>query len=330
MYRIMAFVGAVLALGAGTARADLVGNILDELSVDDYRIYVEDLENLGTRYYGTPGNSQAARYISGALAATGLAVREQSFSYNGVVLDNIEASLIGRENPDDIYIIGAHFDSKSSRSLRDPTATDAPGAHDNATGTPANQALATVLSRYQFESTIRFVAFNAEEVGTFAGSQAYAADAFAAGDRILGMINLDMIGYTGGNANEDIDILGDDWLRRIFVDNVTSYTSLTARTWNHNDDSDQYWFKPDRYPGSASILAIEDPGWSIANTNPAYHTVGDSSDRLDYDFALQVTRASGASMIELAGLIPAQAPVPSALGLWVAALLVLARWRQVV
>ena len=54
--------------------------------------------------------------------------------------------------------------------------TIAPGVTDDGSGTAAVMELARVMSGYQFDKTIVFVAFAAEEVG-LSGSQVYAAQA---------------------------------------------------------------------------------------------------------------------------------------------------------
>ena len=50
----------------------------------------------------------------------------------------------------------------------------APGVTDDGSGTAAVMELARVMSQYQFDKTIVFIAFAAEEIG-LSGSQAYAA-----------------------------------------------------------------------------------------------------------------------------------------------------------
>ncbi len=305
----------------------LVEEIIDQLSQDDYQDYLEDLEGFGTRYYTTAENTAAGEYLYDAFDGFGLSVREHSFSYLGHDLVNIEATLPGLVRPNEVFILGAHFDSIASRTAGNPSETTAPGADDNASGSAGILEIASVLSLYQFESTIRFVGFNAEEDGLI-GSGFYAADALAAGDDILGMINLDMIAYTAGDLNEDVDVLGDSWLRDLFVANVDAFTSLSARTWDHNDDSDHYHFKSDLYPGSASIVASEEPGWAISGgSNPYYHRITDTSDHLDYDFAMEITRASTATLAEIAGLIPVQLASPAAWGLLLLGLALLGMTR---
>ena len=57
-----------------------------------------------------------------------------------------------------------------------PRSRIAPGVTDDGSGTAAVMELARVMSQYQFDKTIVFIAFAAEEIG-LSGSQVYAAQA---------------------------------------------------------------------------------------------------------------------------------------------------------
>ncbi len=84
---------------------------------------------------------------------------------------------------DDIYILGAHYDSANNA-----------GADDNGSGTAAVMEAARVLAEYEFDCTLTFIAFDVEERG-LKGSEAYAAAADARNENILGVVNLDMIAW---------------------------------------------------------------------------------------------------------------------------------------
>jgi Zn-dependent M28 family amino/carboxypeptidase len=89
-------------------------------------------------------------------------------------------------------LIGAHFD----------TVEVAPGADDNASGVAAMLEVARVLRNVQPLISIEFVAFALEEgaVGLF-GSTQYAQAAKEKGRDLLGVINLDTIGYFDAQPN---------------------------------------------------------------------------------------------------------------------------------
>ncbi len=96
--------------------------------------------------------------------------------------------------PDQQYIVCAHYDDMPSGSL-------APGADDNASGVVGVLETARLLKDFDLKYTVKFIAFDEEEQGLI-GAYAYADEAAAAGDDILGVLNLDMIAYDSNNDNE--------------------------------------------------------------------------------------------------------------------------------
>jgi Peptidase family M28 len=83
----------------------------------------------------------------------------------------------------------------------------APGVTDDGSGTAAVMELARVMSQYQFEKTIVFVAFAAEEIG-LSGSQTYAAMAKQTGMQIEAVLNNDIIGSdVSGNGRSATSVL---------------------------------------------------------------------------------------------------------------------------
>lgn len=292
-----------------------IQSMIGQLSQQNYISYVGALESFGaateggygTRYVNTPGNIAAGNFIYNEFSSFGLNVAYAPFSFDdpftsqveSITSNNIVATLPGSTAPENVYIIGAHFDSIS------PDTSTAPGADDNATGVAAILEMASVLSQYQFASTIKFIAFNAEEQYAL-GSQAYTNAAKANNENIMAMLNFDMIGYTGGNPDEDLDLMGDPWLVDLLVGNAMQYTSLAVQThYGVPYSGDHWYFGSGQYPGSSSALLIEDTDEEIWDgSNPYYHQTTDISGNLDYNFALGVTAVGAASMAGLAVVIP--------------------------
>jgi len=133
--------------------------------------------------------TSAADYISGQLASFGYNVTHQTFYFRMHPYDNLIAELPGTSMPGRILVIGAHYD----------TVRTTPGADDNASGVAGLLGLARQLSRIQPDKTIRFVFFCLEEPPTYRtrnmGSYHYARSLKEKGDRVEGMICLEMIGY---------------------------------------------------------------------------------------------------------------------------------------
>jgi len=210
-------------------------------------------------------------------------------------VENIEAVVAGSAAPGEIVVVGAHYDSVRG----------CPGANDNGTGVAAVLELASRFAGSSRRRTIRFVAFVNEEPPWFQtpamGSAVYANAARARGDRIVGMLSLETMGYYSDERGSQtypppLNLLYPDVGNFIgFVSNVRSARLLrraarafTARTpfpmrsaaapaaipgvgW-----SDQWSFWQAGYPG----LMVTD---TAPYRYPWYHTAQDTPDKISAD-----------------------------------------------
>lgn len=132
---------------------------------------------------------QAAEFIAASFASAGFAVRRQPYQVQGVPCANLEVELRGRTHPEEIVVIGAHYDS----------VIGSPGANDNASGVAALLALARAFHGAPGARTLRLVAFVNEEPPFFQtrnmGSLVYARAARERDDNIVAMLSLETIGY---------------------------------------------------------------------------------------------------------------------------------------
>lgn len=110
-----------------------------------------------------------------------------------VEIVNVVATLPGSqpESTDRVYVVSGHYDSRASDPL--DYESDAPGADDDASGVAAVLELARVMSPYQFDATVVFMAVAGEEQGLH-GSAHAARKARAADVNIGAMITNDIIG----------------------------------------------------------------------------------------------------------------------------------------
>lgn len=107
---------------------------------------------------------------------------------NNVTNDSLEAGNVyvvqyGSIYPDEYIIVSSHYDHP-----------DGPGADDNASGTAGVLEIARILSQYTFDRSIIYINFNCEENGGF-GSLGFAQDCALQNKNIIGVFNLDMIGW---------------------------------------------------------------------------------------------------------------------------------------
>ena len=127
--------------------------LADELRRDVTKLAVE----IGPRNitYAPEKLKLTADWLAAEFARCGYAVSRQAFACGGTPVENIVAELRGVRNPEEIVVIGAHYDSVP--------ANNCPAANDNGSGVAAVLALAREASGRPQGKTIRFVAFVNEE-----------------------------------------------------------------------------------------------------------------------------------------------------------------------
>src|SRR5258705_3423392 len=92
---------------------------------------------------------RAAAYIERTLTDLGYRVVPLEYSARGLVWRNLEATLVGAGRPQQVVVIGAHYD----------TAEEAPGADDNASGVAGAAGRGRLFSGAPPARTTRFVVF---------------------------------------------------------------------------------------------------------------------------------------------------------------------------
>ncbi len=280
-----------------SAANPIIQKIVNQVSKARLAQTIQDLEDFQTRNATTHECEAAGDYLYNTFKAMGLSVEFQHFPFENTTAKNVIAILPGKTIPEGVVIICAHYDSISGLSGK------APGADDNGSGTSAVVEAAQVLRQYNFDFTIKFCCWSAEEYGLY-GSRYYANQAWERGDKIIGVINLDMIGYSD-NQPEDLDVIHNGpsgWIGDYYATQAGLYSNLTVRvsalpSLVYSDHA-PFW---DR--GYSATLGIED--WPL-NT-PHYHTQYDKLETLDTDFLTESTRVSlavAAAMAQLQGDVP--------------------------
>ncbi|RLE69684.1 MAG: hypothetical protein DRJ34_00145 [Thermoprotei archaeon] len=145
---------------------------------------------------------------------------------------NIVAEKIGEKYPDEIIVIGAHYDSEYGTI----------GATDNAAGTAVLMELARIFSSKKNMRTIRFIAFGAEELGLL-GSRKYAESHRKDLEKVKLMVNIDVQGsgmgrisaiVSGGDDIKNyIEILGKELGINIRVTQGIASSDSTSFAWKN-------------------------------------------------------------------------------------------------
>jgi hypothetical protein len=285
---------AVAALpGPASLTAATVLDVVNQVSQQQYTQYLSGTNFLYTHNGDSRGftvqHDLARDNILSTLGGFGLSASLDPFTYKGSTYYNVVAVKPGAINPGNIFIVGAHYDS-----------ADTPGADDDASGVSGVLEAARILSKYHFDSTVIFIAFDREEQGMY-GSAAYS---YAhRNDNILGMISMDMIAFnSSGSLRDTAEIYGkkaSDSIKNALAWSVTTYSGgLSPRVGNNLPQSDQWSFETQGKPACLLIEPWED------NTN--YHTAADSVDTpnyVDYAFATKMVRSTVGYLAGSAGLL---------------------------
>nr|BFE69706.1 M20/M25/M40 family metallo-hydrolase [Actinoplanes digitatis] len=137
-------------------------------------------------------------------------------------ITNVVATLRGDTEPDRIYVVTGHYDSRVT-DVMDAT-SDAPGADDDASGVAVVMELARVMATRRTEATIVFAAVAGEEQGLY-GSDNLAQRFRDAGADVQAMFSNDIVGT--GDAHDGT--APDSRTVRLFVEGVpTAETAAEA------------------------------------------------------------------------------------------------------
>lgn len=154
------------------------------------RAHVQKLAGgIGPRTVGFyDGLNKAVDHIESSLRAAGCEVSRQPFQVSGRTVFNLEVETRGISRPEEIVVIGAHYD----------TAGATPGANDNGSGVAALLSLARRFAGRSHARTVRWVAFVNEEPPYFQtsqmGSVVYARRCRERNENIVAMLSLETIG----------------------------------------------------------------------------------------------------------------------------------------
>jgi hypothetical protein len=256
----------------------------------------------------------SANYISQTLQGMGYTVREQVFPVEGIEVRNLEAELQGTSHPEEIILVGAHYDS----------VLGSPGANDNATGVAALLVLARLAQQQRFARTLRFVAFVNEEPpyfqSAYMGSRVYASESARRGEQITAMLSLETIGYYSDEKGSQSYPFPLNFVYSSpgnfigFVGNLASrrlVRRIVAAFREHARFPSEAVAAPSIIPGIGwsdhwSFWQEGYPGVMVTDTAPyryeQYHTPRDTPEIIDYERTARVVEGLGHVVGDLAGV----------------------------
>ncbi len=279
------------------------------ISIENLKSHVENIHFDRNAYHGYAGMEEAAQYIGRAFLKTGLDIKEDPFQWEERFYRNIVAEKKGLIFPNRIFIIGAHYD----------TVPGSPGADDNASGIAVLLEGARNIQTIDLENTVRFVAFSLEECN-FIGSAHYAERMKKGGERVLGMISLEMVGFTGpkqsypsyinpkyySNVGDFIGIVGNERSKELlkkvcqsFKRSIPQLPTESLLVPGNGEGMEEV-----RLSDHSSFWDQGFPALMITDTaflrNPNYHLPSDAMDTLDFEFMRKVAIGIFHSVVELA------------------------------
>jgi len=244
---------------------------------------------------------EAASFIEEYFDGLAGDLRRQEYEVNGKLVWNIELELAGIKYPEEIVIIGAHYD----------THPGTPGANDNGSGVAALLLLAEHFSKNRAnKKTLRFVAFVNEEMPFFStpdmGSRVYARESYDKEEQITAMISLETIGYYSEREHTQNYPFPVGFFYPTKGNFIAFVGNLSSR--GLVESSIKVFRESVEFPSEGASLpeALPGIGWSdhssfwkhgyeafmLTDTAPFrypyYHLPGDTPDKLDYESMARV------------------------------------------
>jgi len=280
------------------------------VSIENLKRHLENIPFDRNPHEGYPKLEQAAQYIKEEFVKVGLDVKEDSFQWEGKSYKNIVAEKKGEISPDRVFIVGAHYD----------TVPGTPGADDNASAVAVLLETARNIQSISLEGTVRLIAFTLEEYG-YIGSSHFVESLKKGKEEILGMISLEMVGFTGPrqdyppyldpkyypNVGDFIAIVGNERSQKLLEKVCQSFKThipelplemlIVPGDGKRMEEvrlSDHVTFWDEGLPA----LLVTDTSFM---RNPNYHLPSDRIETLNFEFMQKVATGIFYSVAELAG-----------------------------
>lgn len=260
---------------------------------------------------------RAAGYIEETLRDLRYPVIAQAYTAEGETVRNLETEITGTRWPEEVVLIGAHYDSVQG----------SPGANDNASGVAALLEIARGLKGKRPARTVRFVAFVNEEPPFFnsqeMGSRVYARRARERSDNIVAMLSLETIGYyvdakgsqhyplplfllSYPDTGDFIAFIGNLSSRALVQQSLGSFRrhtafpseGIAAPGWMEGIYWSDHW--PFWQEGYRALMVTDTAPFRY----PHYHTGSDTPDKIDYPRLARVVSGLTRVTLDLANKKP--------------------------
>jgi hypothetical protein len=286
---------------------DVIGAIVNQVSQETIRSYVQSLQDFQTRLWASDSIWAASQWLYDLFIEFGYTdVVFEEFIVSGedyvwfqpgydVSVRNVIATKPGVLYPDVVVVIGGHYDSIVIDGVTNPYIL-APGSNDNASGTIGAVEAARILADIDLECTVKFACWTAEEIGLY-GAEHYVEGAHSRGENIALYINYDMIAnLDGSDPVRDINIgrnPGAETFGDLMVQMASQYTTLVPIPYTDMGGGSDH--TPFIQYGYDILYASE------GDFSPHWHQVTDIVENMDFPYFCEVVKMGLATLVAVAG-----------------------------
>ncbi len=239
--------------------------------------HIQTIQDFGPHPTGSIELEEIKEYLYQQLTGYDLSVDLKPWNYKFKSGYTVEATLPGIGSSNGIVIICAHYDSVAV----------SPGADDDGSGVASVLTIAEIMSKTEFNSTIKFVLFSGEEQGLY-GSHKYAEEAYENKENIIGVICLDGVGYAdnylSGHTIKNFADESSDWIvdiSRSIIEEYNEYVNLEILRFPNERISDHHSFYE---------LGFQTSYFLEYKTDPYYHTSEDTIDKMNMSYLTKICR----------------------------------------
>lgn len=265
--------------------APAVASAVAEVNVGRIYGYEKALFGFDSKHITQPGNRAATEWLLRQYESFGLKAHLQPFTtVAGAELDvaNVVAVVPGTVNPELVYVVGAHFDSRA----------EGPGADDNTSGTAMILEAARVLARRPLPATVMFVSFTGEESG-LRGAREFARrmkDSIT----VVGALNNDMMGWANDHRMDNTIRYSNAGLRDVQHAAAIQFSELITYDAFYYKNTDAHAL----FDGWGDIIA--GIGSYPILGNPHYHQPHDVLETISHRQLAETSRATIATIMLMA------------------------------
>jgi hypothetical protein len=221
---------------------------------------------------------------------------------------NILAVLKGTVNPELVYVISSHFDSRA----------EGPGADDNTSGTSVLLETARVMASRPQAATIIFASLTGEEAGLL-GSREFVRVAKADSLKLVGALNNDMVGWANDQRLDNTIRYSNPGIRDLQHAAAIQFSNLITYDAFYYKSTDAQAF----YDGYGDVVG--GIGSYPVLGNPHYHMPHDVLETINHQLVAEVAKTTVATIMylasspsRLAGLVLASSSASAATATWTA------------